>query len=104
MKRVRIILAAFVAALMLAATSLPAMAAFDQSTLDGIILLYAGAPDADGTMSYLRGTGFFVGEQGENPQYIVTNCHVVEDFILAGKALGGGELKVVFDKDDEAEA
>lgn len=104
MKRARIFLTAIAAALLLTVWSLPAMAAFDQSTLDGIILLYAGAPDADGTMSYLRGTGFFVGEAGEDPQYIVTNCHVVEDFILAGKALGGGELKVVFDKDDEAEA
>ena len=45
-----------------------------------------------------------MGTVGENPQYIVTNCHVVEEFILAGKALGGGELHVRFDKDDEAEA
>lgn len=55
-------------------------------------------------MNYWRGTGFFVGEAGKDPQYIVTNCHVVEEFILAGKALGGGELHVRFDKDDEAEA
>ena len=72
--------------------------------LDGIILIRSGAPDADGTMTYWQGTGFFVGEEGQDPQYIVTNCHVVEDFILAGKALGGGELHVLFDQDDEAEA
>ena len=84
-------LAHLILALMLAAgTALPAQAAFQQSVLDGIILIRSGAPDADGVMNYWQGTGFFVGEAGENPQYIVTNCHVVEDFILAGKALGGG--------------
>ena len=55
-------------------------------------------------MNYWRGTGFFVGEEGEDPEYIVTNSHVVEEFILAGKALGGGTLHVLFDQDDEAEA
>ena len=98
-------LAHLILALMLAAgTALPAQAAFQQSVLDGIILIRSGAPDADGVMNYWQGTGFFVGEAGENPQYIVTNCHVVEDFILAGKALGGGELHVLFDQDDQAEA
>jgi len=72
--------------------------------MDGIIIITTGAPDADGKMSYWRGTGFFIGTEGENPQYIITNCHVIEEFILAGKALGGGELHVLFDKDDEAEA
>jgi starch phosphorylase len=37
-------------------------------------------------MAYWRGTGFFVGTEGEDPMYLVTNCHVVEEFILAGKA------------------
>lgn len=104
MKRVKLFLAVLAAVVLLGTAGRPVMAAFDQSVLDGIVLLYAGAPDAGGEMTYLRGTGFFVGEQGENPQYIVTNCHVVEDFILAGKALGGGELRAVFDKDDEEEA
>ena len=104
MKRVRMYLAVLAAVVLLGTAGRPVMAAFDQGVLDGIVLLYAGAPDAGGEMSYLRGTGFFVGEAGEDPQYIVTNCHVVEDFILAGKALGGGELHVLFDQDDEAEA
>ena len=103
MKRNRIA-AALLAALLLAVTALPAFADFNQETLNGIVMITTGAPDKDGKMSYWRGTGFFVGTAGENPQYIVTNCHVVEEFILAGKALGGGELHVRFDKDDEAEA
>ena len=31
------------------------------------------------------GSGFFVGEEGVNPQYIVTNCHVVADYIGSGE-------------------
>lgn len=62
------------------------------------------------------GTCFFVGKTSENPQYVVTNHHVVEDFI----AVGGGELvtytdgenhltgkaamRVYFDAKDYAEA
>jgi len=30
------------------------------------------------------GTCFFIGKAGENPQYVVTNHHVVEDFIANG--------------------
>ena len=105
MKRVwNRIAAALLAALLLAAAALLAFADFSQDTLNGIVMITTGAPDKDGHMNYWRGTGFFVGEAGKDPQYIVTNCHVVEEFILAGKALGGGELHVRFDKDDEAEA
>lgn len=103
MKRNRIA-AVLLAGLLLAVTALPAFADFNQETLNGIVMITTGAPDKDGTMNYWRGTGFFVGETGEDPQYIVTNCHVVEEFILAGKSLGGGVLHVRFDKDDEAEA
>ena len=102
MKKFRVLAAALLAAFLVGAV--PASAAFDQSVLDGIVLISSGAPDSTGEMSYWRGTGFFVGRQGEDPQYIVTNCHVVEDFILAGKALGGGELAVFFDEDTEEEA
>ena len=102
MKKFRVLAAALLAAFLVGAV--PASAAFDQSVLDGIVLISSGAPDSTGEMSYWRGTGFFVGRQGEDPQYIVTNCHVVEEFILAGKALGGGELAVFFDEDTEEEA
>ena len=104
MKTLRKLAAAAIAVLMLTITAVPALAAFDQSVLDGIVMISTGAPDAKGVMHYYRGTGFFVGKAGENPQYIVTNCHVVEEFILAGKALGGGELHVVYDKNDQEEA
>lgn len=104
MKKLRKISASALVVLLLAVTVLPAFADFSQDTLNGIVMITTGAPDKDGIMNYWRGTGFFVGTAEEDPQYIVTNCHVVEEFILAGKALGGGELHVRFDKDDEAEA
>ncbi|NBI68326.1 FHA domain-containing protein [Pseudoflavonifractor sp. 60] len=104
MKRIHHFAVALLAVLVLSISALPAFADFNQGSLDGIVMITTGAPDRDGTMNYWRGTGFFVGKAGEDPQYIVTNCHVVEEFILAGKALGGGELHVRFDKDDEAEA
>ena len=104
MKKLHRFAAVILAAALCVLLSVPALAAFDKTTLDGIILIRTGAPDESGVMTYWQGTGFFVGQAGEDPEYIVTNCHVVEDFILAGKALGGGELHVFFDKDDQAEA
>ncbi len=104
MKKLHTILAAVLATLLLVLTASPALAAFDQNALEGIVMITTGAPDRNGTMQYWRGTRFFVGEAGKDPQYIITNCHVVEEFILAGKALGGGELHVLFDKDDQVEA
>ena len=101
MRKLRMLAAALLTALLL---TVPALADFNQGTLDGIIMITSGAPNAKGDMEYWRGTGFFIGSAGEAPQHIVTNCHVVEEFILAGKALGGGELRVLFDQNDEAEA
>ena len=104
MKWTKKVPALLLSVLMVGAAVLPASAAFQQGVLDGIVLIRSGAPDADGTMTYWRGTGFFVGEEGQDPEYIVTNCHVVEEFILTGKSLGGGELHVLYDQDDQEEA
>ena len=104
MKHLKKITAVLLIALLFGALAVPCFAEFDKNTLNGIVMITTGAPDRDGHMNYWRGTGFFVGKAEENPQYIITNCHVVEEFILAGKALGGGELHVLFDKNDEAEA
>ncbi len=43
--------------------------------------------NGEGKMS--SGSGFFVGKTGENPSYIVTNHHVVADYIDAGE---GGQF------------
>ena len=40
--------------------------------------------DENGDHWLSSGSCFFVGEKGEDPQYAVTNCHVVEDYIEQG--------------------
>ncbi len=43
------------------------------------------------------GTGFFVGKEGENPQYLVTNEHVVHNFL----ELGAGEWSQIYSLNPE---
>ncbi|MDE5699625.1 MAG: trypsin-like peptidase domain-containing protein [Lachnospiraceae bacterium] len=50
------------------------------------------------------GTGFFVGESGKDPQYIVTNHHVIENFLIAGGGGSESALYVAFSADDIEEA
>ena len=38
-----------------------------------------------GDICWGAGSGFFVGNKGENPQYIVTNAHVVVDYVNTGE-------------------
>lgn len=82
-----------------------AQAAFDNSTREGVVAVVFYVKDAyychvnnsgklmpfkevgDGELS--GGTGFFIGKSGEKPQYIVTNMHVVEDYVEANE---GGQF------------
>ena len=64
MRKLKKTAALFCAAALTLLPAVPAFADFDQSVLDGVVLLYSGAPDEDGAMEYWRGTGFFVGEEG----------------------------------------
>ena len=41
-----------------------------------------------GDICWGAGSGFFVGNKGENPQYIVTNAHVVVDYVNTGEGNG----------------
>lgn len=51
-----------------------------------------------GDMQFSSGSGFFVGASGEDPQYIVTNCHVIEDFVNASE---GEEFVTLWGYTDE---
>ena len=104
MKTEKRIASLVMAVMLMLALAVPAFADFDRSTLDGVVMIFTGAPDSRGDMKYSIGTGFFVGNAGEPAQYLVTNCHVVENFILAGRSIGGGELHVFYSKDDVEEA
>ena len=48
--------------------------------------------------SYSGGSGFFVGKTGENPQYIVTNMHVIQEYVQAGE---GGVFAFPFQLDSQ---
>ena len=82
--------------------------AFDNSTREGVVAVSFELKDAH--FSYLDantqnfkhfkdlgdvecswGSGFFVGKEGQDPQYIVTNMHVIDDYVAADE--GGSFYK-----------
>lgn len=65
-----------------------AEAGFDPATRESVAVVATCLDTEGGEISFGWGTGFFVGAQGENPAYLVTNHHVIEDFI----SYGAGEL------------
>ena len=89
--------------------------AFDNSVREGTVAVVFYLNDAEiytttdgenfkfvkslGDVEYGGGSGFFVGKSGENPQYLVTNCHVIDDYVRMGE---GGALAIFlgFDMDD----
>ncbi len=56
---------------------------------DSIAVVTSWFDEVDyGLIGWARGTCFFVGEEGKNPRYMITNYHVISEFV----ALGSGEL------------
>ena len=51
-----------------------------------------------GDTPYEGGSGFFIGKEGEDPQYIVTNCHVIQSYLDSGE--GGSFFDIVGYADD----
>lgn len=70
----------------------------------------------DGEYGFGWGTGFFVGEQGEDPTYLITNYHVIADFVEYGsgelisgtidgrQVQGRSKIRVYFDADSYVSA
>ena len=50
----------------------------DNSVADGVVAILT-VKEVNGGLYGSRGSGFFVGQSGKDPQYIVTNCHVIDD-------------------------
>ena len=66
--------------------TMPAFA--DVSATDmrhSVVYVEVGCQGEAGFEGIARGSGFFVGEEGEDPSYIVTNYHVIDSFIQLGK-------------------
>ncbi len=106
-KHYKILVAALSAMIILASGCKTVYASeFQQESLDGVVYIISELPEYDkpGTVSYFTGTGFFVGLEGEDPQYIITNCHVIEDFLISGGSTGNGMLQIAYDKDIYEEA
>lgn len=77
---------------------------FKQSTLNGVVFIVSQLHDSNNKLYYTTGTGFFVGKENNKPQYILTNCHVISDFLSGGGSAGSGELQIAYDKDTFEEA
>lgn len=87
MKKRMIALAA--AALLLVGLMPAASADFDVSTRESVVVVATYLDTQNyGEAGFGWGTGFFVGKQGEDPSYLVTNYHVIEDYV----EFGSGEL------------
>lgn len=95
------IVPAVIAVGMSAAAMTATAGAFDNSVREGVVPVVFYLKDArlvylstDGAVTkgntvdeveWSGGSGFFVGNTGEDPQYVVTNYHVVEDYIATNE-------------------
>lgn len=81
---------ALTAAVLLLVSLMPAASAdFDVSTRESVVVVATYLDTQNyGEAGFGWGTGFFVGKQGEDPSYLVTNYHVIEDYV----DFGSGEL------------
>ena len=77
------ILSLLLATMLLLSLSAPAFAAStDAAVLRHSVVRIVCGLENDGTIiSGSMGTGFFIGIEGENPQYLVTNHHVISDYL-----------------------
>ena len=86
----RRILSVFMALCLMSCMIFPAFAEVSPTEMrHSIVCVEVGIEGPGGYMGLGSGTGFFVGKNGTNPQFLLTNYHVIEDFI----SWGSGELK-----------
>lgn len=89
---------------------------------NSVAVVYSVFDDKNyGTISWGYGTGFFVGEEGKTPKYIITNYHVIEEYITFGSGelvntsvewtdgrtldlYGRSKIRIYFDSQDYEEA
>ncbi len=98
MKKRRIVslLAALFMILTLSGWSNQNSGGFDRTTLDSVVVVREDIVVDGEWLGYGTGTGFFIGEQGEDPQYLVTNYHVIELFKDFGGGAGDCTLRVCY--------
>lgn len=64
-------------------------ASFDPATRESVAVVNICLDLDGGEDSMGWGTGFFVGEAGKDPSYLITNYHVIKNFMVGG----AGELR-----------
>lgn len=79
---------------------------FDQDVLESIVYIEEDIYLDGEFIGAARGTGFFIGRKGVDPQYLVTNYHIIEDFVYVGGGEQGNEsrLYVAYSQNDIEEA
>ncbi len=95
-------------------TTLASAAQLDIDVREGIAVVYTCFEFSEGEeRGFGQGTCFFVGNTKQNPQYLVTNYHVISDFIEYGKGdliglsdgtKGKSKVRIYFDSNDYKEA
>ena len=101
MKAISVKLKAAVAFMVLCLTAamfaVPAQAKDVSTARHSVVYIEIGLENDEGTfVGMFRGTGFFIGELDKDPEYLVTNHHVVEEYINGGR---GERLPMVVDGD-----
>lgn len=105
-KRIISMLAALFMVLTLCGCTSQSGGGFDRATLDNVVVVREDIVVDGEWLGYGTGTGFFVGLEKEDPQYLVTNYHVIELFNDLGGGSGESTLRVCFGSsaDDVEEA
>ena len=110
------ILSLALAVILLLAVPLTVSADFDPETRNSVVVVETCLELDAGTVSFGWGTGFFVGEDGQDPMYLITNHHVIEPFLESGEGelvqaettegvlTGRSKIRVFYDSDDFEEA
>ena len=104
MKTTRRIFSIMILAAVLLLLVIPVQASgFDSSVLDGVVFIEVFFMDDYGDYWRGTGTGFFVGEKNRDPQFILTNAHVIVNYLLYGGANGINEIWINYDRTDYEE-
>ncbi|MBQ6380011.1 MAG: trypsin-like peptidase domain-containing protein [Clostridia bacterium] len=90
MKKTKKLLALVIAVVLIFANIIPVFA-FDASSREGVAIIQLWFQGKSGKKQtnefeemFAWGTCFFVGEKGKDPQYLITNFHVVSDYYESG--------------------
>ena len=94
---------------------LPARADFNTEVRESTVVVHPCLEVDGGVVELGWGTGFFVGNPGEAPKYMLTNYHVIRDFMEYGRGdlitvpingvsyTGRCKIRIYYDKNDYVE-